>query len=156
LFFSNNIRRTRAKSTIGLRYDLLSANNLELILITNSKLGKILGPATVSAALGFLYIQFILLFTNIIYIFADDFLSLISIIDFLVSCIKVGSVLSLPKIVKLRIIVLVVDNLYNPASTILEVKKFYCKLYILGADRLRSCFILVNLALFNPYLSAVS
>ncbi|PYH40993.1 patatin-like phospholipase family protein [Aspergillus saccharolyticus JOP 1030-1] len=175
LFPSNNIRRTRAKSAIGLRYDLLSANNPEPILIADGEPGKApvdldqdaylrkasdypitWGPATASAALGFLYARLVLLFTDIVCIFADDFPSLASIADFLVSCVKAGSASSLPKTVRPRIVVLVAGDPCDPASTASEAKEFYRKLHTPGADRLRSCFASVNLASFDPRLPAVS
>ena len=128
LFPNNNIRRSRPTASIGLRIDNSSVRLKEPCLFVDGGVGPwnpipcqvqagvrdypIAWRATsAEAAIQLIYTRLVFLFADVICIFADDFLSIQSVAQFLIDCASLRSASSLP--VRPRIIVISSDSRVN-------------------------------------------
>jgi hypothetical protein len=124
LFPQNNIRRTKAASTIGLRSDVVSAETEAPMLFAD---GEIEGPldracspqtapglvdhpipwgsGSVRDGLRFVYARLVFLFTDLICIFGEDFSDLEEVAEFLVDCVRYQWPSTLPLAIRPRVIV---------------------------------------------------
>lgn len=158
LFPHNNIRRSRPTASIGLRVDNSSVEHQEPHLFVDGGVGPwnpsphqtqagvrdypIAWRATsVEDTIRIIYTRLVFLFADVVCIFADDFLSIQSVAQFLVDCANLGSASSLPIAVRPRIVVISSDSC---------AKEFYQELRK-GDQQLIGSFSAVKLIHINGF-----
>ncbi|THC91223.1 hypothetical protein EYZ11_009303 [Aspergillus tanneri] len=126
LFPYNNIRRTRATASIGLRIDNLSVETNEPHLFVDGGVGQSIASSckaqaaarpviedhpiawkavSAQAAVATIFSRLVFLFADVICIFVDDFPSIQSCAQFLLACAPTRLASSLPVAVRPRVIV---------------------------------------------------
>ncbi|KAF7173682.1 hypothetical protein CNMCM5623_005906 [Aspergillus felis] len=163
LFPQNNIRRTKAASTIGLHSDIISAKTEAPMLFTDSKIESPLdrasrpqsapgmvdhpipwGSGSVRDGLQFVYARLIFLFTNLICIFGKDFSDLEEVAQFLVNCVRYQWPSTLPLAIQPRVIVVLDEGLERRghAST---TTRFFRKLSKVNPIQMSQSFSAINM-----------
>ncbi|OGM39291.1 hypothetical protein ABOM_012150 [Aspergillus bombycis] len=161
IFPHNNIRRTRSKSSIGLRYDTASVGSDNPTLFADGDINSnrecndpMPGVHDYSVtwdvdntnnALKLLYAHLLFIFADVVCIFADDFPDIASVAQFLIDCIESGSQSTLPRVVRPRVLVVLADYPDQAIQDGSAVESFYQKLHAAGPTRLSEPFAFINL-----------
>ena len=174
LFPNNNIRRDYRNGIVNLRLDSLTISSDLPLLFTDGDLRSLvpnqLGTTICHEQLTFpvewqpenfdipyiLYARLVALFTDVVYLFADDFDGLEKVAAFLVNWVKMGSPSSLPVAVRPRVLVVVREE--SPTThNVLEMEGFRHILDAEGIEARREVFSSITVIyLAGDYISPLA
>ncbi|KAE8396949.1 patatin-like phospholipase [Aspergillus pseudonomiae] len=154
IFPQNNIRRTKPRASIGLRYDMITVDSDNPILFADGDLSTdrdhhdpMPGVHDYSVtwdhsidALKLIYACLLFLFSDCVCIFADDYPNLLTVAEFLVVCTRFRPASGLPEAIRPRVLV-VLQN--DPGNAMID--KFHEKLREVDSASFSGSFYSVNL-----------
>ncbi|KAB8212999.1 patatin-like phospholipase [Aspergillus novoparasiticus] len=163
LYPYNNIKRHSSVTQVKQRCDMGSLNTTRPVLFADGdfkympsahssskdrpKMERLISWDASSAknVLCVIWARLVLLFVDIICIFADDFADLLAVADFLLECFSLQASSSLPSAVHPRVIIVFQSRSCYDQKDMQDVERFYCRLSN-NSPNLTECFSAIHMA----------